>query len=90
MFAAGWLLGRMWAENNKITITNEDAHSNRDKDIIKNAICTYIQNHPNSTGGDIARAFSMSNQSMCGYLVVLQKEERIKKIDGFYKVIEEK
>lgn len=90
MFAAGWLLGRMWAENNKIIITNEDAHSNRDKEIIKNAICTYIQNHPNSTGEDIAKTFNMSSRSMCGYLVVLQKEERIKKINRFYKVVEEK
>ena len=90
MFAAGWLLGRMWTEKNKTIITNEDAHSNRDKEIIKNAICTYIQKHPYSTCGSIAKAFSISKQSMCGYLVVLQKEERIKKIDGFYEVIEEK
>ena len=90
MFAAGWLLGRMWTENNKIIITNEDAHINRDKDIIKKAICTYIQNHPHSTGGDIAKAFSMPSQSICGYLVVLQKEERIKKINGFYEVVKEK
>ena len=88
MFAAGWLLGQMMNRQKSVLITNEDSQYNKDTEIIKNAICAYIQNHPNSTCGDIAKAFSMSNPNICGYLVVLQKEERIKKINGFYEVKE--
>ena len=78
MFAAGWLLGRALA---KAAVEEEKRQEKAERERVRGdmrmVICTYLREHPNSTGGAMAKALDIPSPKLNGYLTLLQREGRI-------------